>query len=288
MSILLEAIPDSWGPKIGAQCGAVAQTRTGPNEIALEASANLALVMLTPQPNREVALNCSRKTIGFAPVGSVEIVPAGAELFARWLVDKENLLVAIDQKSLAVIAGMEFENEGFELQPPKLGFVDRKALLLANLMREEILRGTMNELCIDGLITLFATHLLRTYSSRSNQRQRLLIGGLSPKAWRVVNGYIQDNLSTRLSIAELSKVADLSPSHFIRAFRQTSGQAPHQYLTTERLNFAERLVITTDLPFAAIAESTGFTNHSHMTAVLKRVRGYTPTDLRQGLFRRAL
>src|SRR5438045_907191 len=86
---LLRSIPNSWGPKFGAESGAVTQTRTGPNEIILTMPANLALVMLTPQPNREIALNSDRKSIALAPVGSIEIVPAGSELFARWTVDKE-------------------------------------------------------------------------------------------------------------------------------------------------------------------------------------------------------
>ncbi|MGV2187373.1 MFS transporter [Rhizobium rhizogenes] len=164
MPALLRSIPDAWGPKFDGENGAVTQTRTGPNQIVLNAPANLALVMLTPQPNREVALNSSCKTIGLAPAGALEIVPEGAELFARWTVDKENLLVAIDEKRLAIIAGMEFQNEDSELQPPRIGNVDRKALLFANLMREEFQRGeAMNELCFDGLITLFATHLLRAY-----------------------------------------------------------------------------------------------------------------------------
>ncbi|NTG30068.1 helix-turn-helix transcriptional regulator [Agrobacterium rhizogenes] len=252
----------------------------------LTAPANLALVMLTSQPNREIALNSSRNAVGLAPVGSVEIVPEGAELFARWVVDKENLLVAIDEKRLAVIAGMEFQNEDFELRPPRIGSVDRKALLLANLMREEFQRGdAMNELCFDGLITLFAVHLLRAYSSRGDQNDRLIVGGLSPKAWRAVSDYIQDNLPMRLSVIELAGIAGLSPSHFLRAFRQTSGLAPHQYLLARRLALAERLVMTTDLPFAAVAQSAGFSSNSHMTAIMKRTRGFTPMDLRRELRR---
>ncbi len=286
MPALLRSIPDAWGPKFDGENGAVTQTRTGPNQIVLNAPANLALVMLTPQPNREVALNSSRKTIGLAPAGALEIVPEGAELFARWTVDKENLLVAIDEKRLAIIAGMEFQNEDFELQPPRIGNVDRKALLFANLMREEFQRGeAMNELCFDGLITLFATHLLRAYSSRGNRHDRLITGGLSPRAWRAVSEYIQDNLPKRLSIVELSEVAGLSPSHFFRAFRRTSGMAPHQYLVARRLALAERLVMTADLPFATIAQLAGFSSNSHMTAVMKRARGITPMDLRGGLRR---
>lgn len=282
MSGLLRAVPNAWGPKVRAESGEATQTRTGPNEISFTAPANLALVMLSPQPNREVALNSDRKTVGLAPIGAIEIVPAGAEVFARWTVDKENMLVAIDERRLSRLAGMEFGKDSFELQPPKVGLIDRKALVFTNLMREEFQRGSeINELCFDGLITLFATHLLRNYSSLREQSDPLMSGGLSPRAWRSVSDHIQDNLSGRLSIAQLADVANLSPSHFLRAFRRTTGQTPHQYLVAQRLTFVERLVRTTDTPLDMVARSAGFSSNSHMTATLKRLRGITPTDLRR-------
>ena len=282
MPALLRSIPNSWGPKFGAESGAVTRTRTGPNEISFTAASNLVLVMLTPQPDREVALGSDRRTVALAPVGSTEIVPAGADLFARWTVDKENLLLALDQDRLASLAGVEFQNGDFELRPPRIGLVDRKALLIAQLVREEFQLGeAASELCFDGLITLFAMHVLRSYSSLGDRPDRLLRGGLSPRAWRSVNEHIRENLSERLSIRELAEVAGLSPSHFLRAFRRTTGQAPHQFLIAQRLALVERLVVTTELPFALIASSAGFASNSHMTATMKRLRGLTPMELRR-------
>ncbi|GAB4070347.1 helix-turn-helix transcriptional regulator [Ancylobacter sonchi] len=283
MPALLKSIPNEWGPKAGADAGAATLTRTGPNDILMTAPANLALVMLSPQPNREVALDSDRRTITLAPVGSLEIVPAGSELFARWVVAKENLLVALDQQRLARLAGEEFQNDGFELQPPRIGGVDRKALRLSQMLREEFQRGEhASELCFDALITLFATHLLRNYSSLRDRPDDRHSGGLSPRAWRTVNDFIQENLSQPLSIARLAEIAGLSPSHFLRAFRRSLGQAPHQYLLGQRLALVERLVTTTDLPFADIAAASGFSSNSHMTSTMKRLRGVTPTELRRG------
>lgn len=282
MPALLSCVPDAWGPKFGTESGAVTRTRTGPNEIAFKAPAHMALVMFTPQPNREIALNSSRRTVTLAPVGTIEVVPAEADLFARWRVTKENLLVAHDQHRLAQLAGAEFQNEDFEFQPPRPGFVDQQALLLANLIRAEFQRGdAANDLCFDALITLFGTHLLRSYSSFSARPRALLSGGLSPRAWRDVTGYIHANLSESLSVGHLAEMAGLSPSHFLRAFRQTSGQAPHQYVVAQRLALVERLTKTTDMPFAAVAKAAGFSSNSHMTATMKRTWGITPNKLRR-------
>lgn len=242
----------------------------------------MALVMFAPQPNREVALNSDRRTITLAPVGAIEVVPAGAELFARWPVAKENLLLAFDPWRLRQLAGGEFQNEDFEFRPPKPGFVDQRALSLAKLIREEFQRGeAANALCFDALITLFGSHLLRTYSSFHDRPQRLFSGGLSPKAWRGVSDYIHANLSESLSISRLAQVAGCSPSHFLRVFRQTSGQPPHQYVVAQRLALVERLATTTDMPVAAVAQAAGFSSNSHMTATMRRLRGIAPTDLRR-------
>jgi len=77
-------------------------------------------------------------------------------------------------------------------------------------------------------MTLFATHLLRTHSSFSDRSRGLMRGGLSAKTVHPVTEFIAENLSKDLSIGRLAEVAGLSPSHFLRALRQTSGQPPHR------------------------------------------------------------
>lgn len=278
---LLRSIPDAWGPKCSLAGGGLARTRAAPNEITLSASAHVVLVMLTPQPRREVALGSDRKTISLAPVGALEIVPAGVDLFARWITAKENMLFALDHRRLVDHAEAEFDNQIFEIRPPKVGLVDRQALFLAQMARAELKLGVAaSDLCLDSLVTLLSTHVLRSYSSLSARPTPRHIGGLSPKTWTVVNDYIQGHLADRLSVAALAQIAGLSPSHFLRAFQKTIGQTPHRYIIGQRLDHAERLISTGELSLAAIAASAGFSSNGHMTATMKRSRGYTPTEFR--------
>jgi AraC family transcriptional regulator len=282
LSRLLKFIPDGWGPKFEGPSGEVTWTQTGPNEIRFVALSHMAIVMLSAQPGREVALNNDHKVLGIAPVGAVELVPAGSELFARWVVEAENLLLAMDPQRLTKLAELEFETDRFELQPPKLGFVDDKALLLGRLIREEIQRGGQgNEDCLDSLLTLFGAHLLRNYSSIGSGKSRPFRGGLRASAWRKVKGYIQAHLSEKMSVDAMAQMADLSPSHFIRAFRETTGQPPHQYLLTARITHARRLITTTNLPVSAIAKAAGFHDGSHMAASMQKVWRTSPTRLRR-------
>lgn len=285
MQTILRAIPDSWGPKAVTESGALTRTRTGPNEIALTPPAHMMLVMLTPQPAREVALASDRRAIGLAPAGSVEIVPAGADLFARWVTAKENLLFLFDEAGLAGFAAAEFGKEDFEFRPPGIGVADRRALMLARLAGEEIGRGEeASALCLESILVLLSSHLLRTYSTLGTGPVRVS-GGLSPRALRLVRDHIRENLSEALSVARLAEVAGLSPSHFLRAFRQSVGEAPHRYIMGERVAFAERLIAERDLPLGAVANAAGFCSGSHMTVTMRRLRGYTPKAVRREALR---
>ena len=279
---LLDAIPDEWGPKHEYDSAAVARTHAGPNTINYTAPAHFALVLFTAQPERQVALNSSRKQVGLAPVGALEIIPQGSEIFSRWEAEKQSLLVAFEGDRLQRLAGVEFDNDSFDLRPPPLGSMDREAHDLAKRMRQELERpGLAHPDCLDALTTLFGIHLLRNYSTLQTRASRQFNGGLSPAAWRRVNDFIQANLSRKLSLEKMAEVAQLSPSHFSRAFHKTAGQSPHQFVISSRLVQAKALIMGTNDPLDEIARASGFSSHSHMTTLMNRSWHVTPAELRR-------
>lgn len=279
---MLSGVPDEWGPKFQLDGGAVTRTHTGPNSIHFTAATHMALVLLTAQPQRQVALNSDRKMEALAPAGALEIVPVQSELFARWVVEKQNLLVAIDPGHLEQLAGMEFDRDSFELHPPKLGVVDAQAHMLARWMRREMeAKELACKESLDAQVTLFSIHLLRNYSSLKGRSTSIFNGGLSSSAWRRVNDFIQAHLTESLSLKKLATVAGLSPSHFARAFKHTTGQSPHQYVIAARLAYARHLIVETEAPLSEVAKITGFSSNSHMTSMMKQVWGTLPKQYRQ-------
>jgi len=281
MTDLLKDVPSAWGPKLHTDAGAVSLTRTGPNHIVLRPPAHLVLLLFTPQPDRLLRLNSARQTVGFAPAGSLEIIPADSDFMARWKVAKENLLVALDPASLSELAGTEFQRTDFEIHVPRLGTVDEQARVLAGLLKAELQQeAAANPLCIDALLTLFGTHLLRRHSSLGRPAHPRAVGGLSARNWRRVRDYIDAHLGNRLTVAQLAAQAGLSPSHFLRAFRQTTGLPPHQYVLSLRLAKARQLVLDARQPLDGVARACGFSSHSHLTAAMRRAWGVTPSALR--------
>lgn len=95
-----------------------------------------------------------------------------------------------------------------------------------------------------------------------------------------LDGYIRENLSRRISVAELAQVACLSPSHFHAQFKDSLGLTPHQYLLKTRLDRAARLLRESDQPLVRIAEECGFSSQSALTTAMRRYLGLTPKRLR--------
>ncbi|KAB2690371.1 helix-turn-helix transcriptional regulator [Brucella intermedia] len=275
-------IPDTWGPKYEASGIGIAHTHTGPNEIKYTPAYHSALVLITPQPEREVAVGSDRRRIGIAPAGSLEIFPKNADVFARWRQWKQSVFVTMDTDRLARLAGKEFDREDFEFLPPQFGKIDRFTLFLADAMRHELGQSPfVFKESFDALTIVFFTHLLRSHSSLSRYSSPALNGGLPPLLWKRVNDYIQANIAETLTLDKLADVCKLSPSHFARAFRKTTGQTPHRYVVSSRLIRAGELIRKTDTPLHDIATKTGFSSQSHMTSVMRKQWGTTPAEHRR-------
>jgi len=94
--------------------------------------------------------------------------------------------------------------------------------------------------------------------------------------------YVQDNLHRELRLAELSGLVHMSPYHFARLFKQSTGVSPHRFLVRRRIEQARALLEARTLPIAEIARSVGFRTPSHFTTTFRRVTGITPSVYRSG------
>ncbi|PYM37164.1 MAG: hypothetical protein DME17_08235 [Candidatus Rokuibacteriota bacterium] len=109
-----------------------------------------------------------------------------------------------------------------------------------------------------------------------------LVGGLPVCRLRRVTQYIQDNLQRELRLAELSELVHMSPFHFARLFKRSTGASPHRFLVRRRIEQAAALLAAQPLPIGEIARSVGFRTPSHFTTTFRRVTGITPTAYRRG------
>jgi AraC-like DNA-binding protein len=106
-------------------------------------------------------------------------------------------------------------------------------------------------------------------------------GGLSPSVLRRVREYIDANLEANIGLDTISKVAGLSRCHFVRAFRQSVGTTPHNFLMYRRFCKAVDFITGTDLPLAEIALAAGFSDQSHFSRRFRQYLGVSPSAFRR-------
>lgn len=134
-------------------------------------------------------------------------------------------------------------------------------------------------LAVVEAVTTALGHLLVQHVGIDQARPTRLRGGLSPTARRRTLEVIHSQLDSRLTIDMLAREAGLSVAHFSRAFRETMGRAPHQYLLLMRLEKARRLLEVPDVNLSDVAHRTGFADQAHFTRLFKRSYGITPGAL---------
>lgn len=106
--------------------------------------------------------------------------------------------------------------------------------------------------------------------------------GLAPAADAADRGVarrLRELLDARLvdgvTLEEAARTVHADPTHLVRAFSGAFGIAPHQYLTSRRVDRARRLLLD-GRPVGDVAAATGFYDQSHLTRHFKRVVGIAP------------
>jgi AraC-like DNA-binding protein len=102
-------------------------------------------------------------------------------------------------------------------------------------------------------------------------------GGLAPARAHRICEYIDSHLQENIALEVLAEIAQLSVHHFARAFRQSLGIPPHNYIVQRRVEHAQRLLRNTDLPVSEIAIVAGFTDQSHLARHFRTITGVSPS-----------
>lgn len=122
---------------------------------------------------------------------------------------------------------------------------------------------------------LLALHLLRFHSNRAALPLPGRAGGLSRRQLATVLDYLDANLTGDVSLARLAALVGLSPRHLCTAFRNSTGLAPHRYVTRLRIDRAKTLLLG-EANMATVAVRSGFSSQQHLAASFRRMVGLSP------------
>ncbi|MCC8953211.1 helix-turn-helix transcriptional regulator [Bradyrhizobium sp. Pear77] len=154
---------------------------------------------------------------------------------------------------------------------------------------------SMDERQIEPLMLLLRPSIAEGYPERSVPQlltagigdraaampaQGFVRGGLSPRVLRRLREYIDANIEQRISVEALARLANLSVCYFVRAFKQSVGLTPHDYLIRRRVERTMEMLSSTDLSLSEIALAAGFADQSHCARRFRQHVGMSPRDYR--------
>ena len=162
-----------------------------------------------------------------------------------------------------------------------MGAEDARVATLIDLMRSEIEAGCpTGSAYAEALSLAIASRIACLCASAPCGERRAAM--LSPQQLARITDYVPKNLSDALTIERLAALVNMSPFHFARCFKHTTGMTPHQSVIRERILRARKMLASTDQPIGDIAMSLGFASQSHFADVYRKVTGRTPRRDRTG------
>jgi transcriptional regulator GlxA family with amidase domain len=102
-------------------------------------------------------------------------------------------------------------------------------------------------------------------------------------AWqrRRVLEHIETSLAMPLRNRDLAALVDFSEFHFNVAFRNSLGTSPHEFLIRRRIERAQQLMLSTEMPLCDIAAECGLADQAHLSRLFRKVVGETPAAWRR-------
>jgi AraC-like DNA-binding protein len=93
--------------------------------------------------------------------------------------------------------------------------------------------------------------------------------------------YIDAHLKIAPSLSDMAMLVGLSPSHFAKKFRQSTGLSFHRLINRRRIQTALESLTNPSQPLAHIALELGFSSQAHFTHVFSGLTGMTPAKYRK-------
>lgn len=93
--------------------------------------------------------------------------------------------------------------------------------------------------------------------------------------------YIEENFKSEISLDDVAKYINLTPSYVSKLFKKKLGVNFKRYLTEIKMTEAKRMLKEENVNINEISFSIGYNEPNYFCKVFKKVEGLTPTQYRQ-------
>jgi AraC-like DNA-binding protein len=152
------------------------------------------------------------------------------------------------------------------------------AIKLVEKIQDEIEQKREGFECMAKAVFLeLACFLSRQYadSDVADVRECLRLG--------TVFSFLEENFRKNISIKKLCQMAHMSESSLLRAFKQSTGLSPKQYISRLKIRHACELFRTTDLNITEVSFDCGFKDSNYFSRSFRSVTGLSPSAFKKTL-----
>jgi AraC-like DNA-binding protein len=123
---------------------------------------------------------------------------------------------------------------------------------------------------IEHLLFQFIAVLKKYSQERKEEYSELKFNSLNN-----INAYIDENISGKFCLNQLSKIANLNKYGFVKKFKATTGMTPMNYILMKKI-FSSKKLITENAELTQIAYDFDFSDMAHFSNTFKRYIGISP------------
>ena len=128
--------------------------------------------------------------------------------------------------------------------------------------------STLTRSAFHATVTRFAESL--SPSKRQSARKDIIMA----------KEFVRNNLSERLSVAQVSEFLNMNASYFSHLFKKETGKSFIDYVNETRINKAKELLATTDYRIYEISAMVGIDSPNYFSILFKKITGKSPNDIR--------
>ena len=223
-----------------------------------------------------MSLNSDKRRLYINLKNSVCVIPPGTEIVEYSSLENAEAMIfqcdltalscELGEASSSMLRKLKYGSDHVSLEMAELARAYRNACYAdgrENSVLKSQLKAALDKLAIDIYLGRSSTHSVRPEK-------------LSSARVKGVFDYIDSNIGKPIKLEEIASRAFLSPYHFTRAFKHSTGQSPHQAIIDARLSYLRKQLKSSELSLCELAFHTGFSSQSHMARTFKSKFGITP------------
>jgi len=121
----------------------------------------------------------------------------------------------------------------------------------------------------------------RPDNSREKQYREVRQAAEKRNVEQEVKEYVREHLADDLNVTAIAEYMHFNPQYLARAFKSETGRGILEYITSERIEAAKKLLVETNIPVKEIASMVGYQDYAYFTRVFKKETGISPKQYRK-------